>query len=313
MILWLASYPRSGNTLLRTVIHQTMGIGCYDSEQLTLGDRKSVINEYVGGLFANSPMEWPDFYKMARESDQLYLIKTHYPPIDDQPAIYVVRDGRLACWSYLDFHRKFPHMPDVTLPEIILGYQNYGNWTTHYRAWIQAPQARRLVVRFEDLVDASSEKVREIARFINYQGDPKSWENPFAILQQKAGLFYREGKTSWERPDGWTDLADDTFRVRHGELMRELGYMDAAEHQRPLATVGEADQNSFQQLIRKASHDALRVVELHAKIHDYNLKLDKLRERDQKTSESLRRLKEKQNRTPPRKKSIWEKLGWKKS
>ena len=51
MILWLASYPRSGNTLLRTIVHQTMGIGCYDSERLTLGDHKPAFNEYLGALF----------------------------------------------------------------------------------------------------------------------------------------------------------------------------------------------------------------------------------------------------------------------
>jgi len=313
MILWLASYPRSGNTLLRTVIHQTMGLGCYDSEQLTLGDRKPVTNEYVGGLFTDPPMAWPDFYKMARDSDQLHLIKTHHPPIDDQPAIYVVRDGRLACWSYLDFHKSFPHMPDVTLPEIILGYQNYGNWTTHYRAWTQDPQARRMIVRFEDLVNASSEKIREIARFIDYKGDPKNWENPFPILHQQAGQFFREGNPTWERPDGWTDLADDTFRILHGELMTELGYMNDAERMQPLSSAGAADQETFQSLIRKASRDALLVDELHEKVRATRRKLDKIQERERKTAETLQRLKEKLNRPPPRKKSIWEKLGWKKS
>ena len=320
MILWLASYPRSGNTLLRTVIHQTMGIGCYDSERLNLGDHKPGFNEYLGALFADPPMEWKDFYKLARESEQVFLVKTHFPPMDDQPAIYVVRDGRKACWSYLDFHHKIPHMPDVTLPDIILGYQTYGNWTTHYRAWTQDPQGRRLVVRFEDLVNASSEKVREIAGFINFQGEPKAWDNPFAILQQKAGHFFREGKTCWERPDGWTDLADDTFRILHGELMTELGYMDDTERQRPLATMSETDQITFQQLIRKASHDALNaaslqaiVADLHSNIQGKKLKLDKLQERERKTAEALQRLKEKQKRPPPWKKSIWEKLGWKKS
>ncbi len=258
-------------------------------------------------------MDWPDFYKMARDSDRLYLVKTHHPPIDDQSAIYVVRDGRLACWSYLDFHRKYPHLPDVTLPDIILGYQNYGNWTTHYQAWIQNPQARRLIVRFEDLDHASSEQVREIARFIHFQGEPKSWDNPFAILQQKAGRFYREGKTSWERPDGWTDLADDTFRILHGDLMTELGYVDAAERQRPWATMGAEDQETFQLLICKASRDALQVDELHEKVRDSKRKLEKLQEPERKTADSLRQCKEKQVRTPPRKKSLWEKLGWKKS
>ena len=313
MILWLASYPRSGNTLLRTIIHQTMGLGCYDSERLTLDGHRSVINEFVGGLFTDPPMEWLDFYRMARESDELYLIKTHHPPMDDQPAIYVVRDGRLACWSYLDFHRNVPHMPDVTLPEIILGYQNYGNWTTHYRAWTQDPQARRLIVRFEDLVNASSEQVREIGRFINHQGASKDWENPFPILHQRAGHFFRDGKSTWQRPDGWTDLADDTFRILHGGLMTELGYMDDAERLKPLASAGAADQETFQRLIRKASRDALLVEELHERVRTTRSKLDKMQERERKTAESLQRLKDQQNRPPPRKKSLWEKLGWKKS
>ncbi len=319
MILWLASYPRSGNTLLRTIIHQTMGIGSYNCENLIRSNPQTG-NAYVGGLITDPPMEWKDFYKMARDSEQLFLVKTHFPPKDDQPAIYVVRDGRKACWSYLDFHHKSPHMPEVTLPDIILGYQTYGNWTTHYRAWTQDPQGRRLVVRYEDLVNASIEKIQEIAEFINFQGEPKAWDNPFAILQQKVGPFFREGKTSWERPDGWTDLADDAFRILHGELMTELGYMDDTEWQQPLATMSETDQLTFQKLLRKASHNALNEASLQAiiaglrsEIQGKKLKLDKLQQRERKTAEALQRLKEKQNRPPSRKKSIWEKFRWKKS
>src|SRR6185437_16369502 len=32
MIVWLASYPRSGNTLLRTVLYQTLGCGSCSAE-----------------------------------------------------------------------------------------------------------------------------------------------------------------------------------------------------------------------------------------------------------------------------------------
>jgi len=34
MIIWLASYPRSGNTLLRTVIKSCMGIDSYSDQDI---------------------------------------------------------------------------------------------------------------------------------------------------------------------------------------------------------------------------------------------------------------------------------------
>ena len=37
---------------------------------------------------------WPEFLAAAKAAPGLHIIETHHPPQDDEPAIYVVRDGR---------------------------------------------------------------------------------------------------------------------------------------------------------------------------------------------------------------------------
>ena len=227
MIIWLASYPRSGNTLLRTVLNKTMGFKSFSDE---VGEEKifgqSGTSLEITGV-TEIEEDWEIFYKKASQSDEVFLVKTHRPPRDGQPAIYVVRDGRSACVSYSRFHEKFTRPSHPSLLGLVLGSDFYGDWSGHYQSW--AARENTFIIRYEDLVSISDESLKNIARHICYAGEITAWENPFFHLHNENPSFFRAGEKTWKGDANWTAWIDSIFFHLHGDLMVELGYASNAE------------------------------------------------------------------------------------
>ncbi len=219
MIIWIASYPRSGNTLLKTVMKQCLGLGTYDP-WLTI-DLDNV-GEIIGEKKMDQP--WDQIYKEASHSSELLLVKTHLLPTDSFPAIYIIRPGQAACCSYFHYHQKFHPEAKKTLVDVIAGDDIYGDWSTHYEAWNTAPQGPRLLLHFKDLVSPSQEILQKIATFLNYRGEIKPWQNPMEKLQALQPGFFREGKTTWSPPPEWDSFCDSLFWGLHSEVMQKLDY-----------------------------------------------------------------------------------------
>jgi hypothetical protein len=228
MIVWLASYPRSGNTLLRTILRQTMGLHSLPERTewervMQTGTPPGETEQFYGEIHPDR--SWDEFYHMAKSSTEVHLVKTHEPPMDDQPAIYVVRNGRKAIYSYLKYHQA--HLPRLgrELFEIVTGHDYYGDWTSHYRAWNRGTgDGPRLVVRYEELCSATPALLHHLADFVGHQSEPRAWKNPFATLHQQQPDVFREGRTDWKRPEEWGRDIEWLFSVFHDELMAELGY-----------------------------------------------------------------------------------------
>lgn len=226
MIIWIASYPRSGNTLLRTVLRQCFGIQTYSDEidpeiEARVGLSSTVVKN-IGHL--PLPMNWDDFYPQAQATSDPVFIKTHRLPRDKAKSIYVVRDGRQALVSYEKYHQSFLNEKKLSLIELILGLDYYGSWADHYKAW---KNEDTLILRYEDLVRASDQLLEKIEKFIGFKGTRESWVNPFTALNQENPDFFRIGNSSWNPPKNWTPLVNAAFNAVNFELMRELGYLTA--------------------------------------------------------------------------------------
>lgn len=222
MIIWLASYPRSGNTLLRTILRRTMQLESYSDEQVpsNIGFTEVALKEF-GHL--SLPYPWESFYEMAQASKRTHLIKTHLLPRDDQPVIYVVRDGRQSLVSYQHYHRRhFPDHPGGLL-ELVLGLDYYGGWSQHFTGWTSGKR-NVLLVRYEDLVNASPATIHTLAKFVRHEGTVLKWSNSFDQLHVENPNFFRIGKTEWHGAPGWSDFVNSVFFFLHGNLMGELGY-----------------------------------------------------------------------------------------
>ena len=222
MIVWLASYPRSGNTLARTMLNQCFDIKTYEREPPPFGVTEDYISSMIGHV--EMPCEWSRFYERSAASRRTVFVKTHLPPEDEQPAIYVVRNGRSAIVSYFHHFGQFFPNEDRTLLELILGHDYYLEWTSHYRAWDPHKRGRTLVLRYEDLLASPARETERIRQFLGGESQRKEWENPFELLQQDDPQFFRRGRAEWTADPVWTPDIEEIFQAKHSELMRELAY-----------------------------------------------------------------------------------------
>lgn len=215
MIIWLASFPRSGNTLLRQILKQVFKQETYSDSN----DPNDLGIHQAGKKFAghqNYIGKWSDFYESAKNSETINFIKTHQPPRDTGKAIYVVRDGRAAIISYFHFIREFRGNTNKTLSDVILGKTALGSWSAHLEKWQPLERKNTLLVRFEDLSQSVEKCISEIAQFTGL--NPQApWMNPLSQFREAMPGFVRQGcnqaniaeldgeekRLFWDQHSGW--------------------------------------------------------------------------------------------------------------
>jgi hypothetical protein len=242
MIVWLASYPRSGNTLFRATLKSHFGI---ESSSIYASESELPL---PGWQAMAGHVDPPDTLRRMAEADATYFVKTHDPRPDACPAIYVVRNGSHAAVSYAHYIRRFSRrllglrwipVPgprnwslNRVLRRVILGECDFGSWSDHVEAWTAAPGP--VVVRFEDLV---ADPPAVVARALAAVGRPAEARAPesvptFRELKSRWPGFFRSGavgRGSGDVPEPLRDL----FWDRHGRVMRALGYAGTAPEPGP--------------------------------------------------------------------------------
>lgn len=204
-LVWLASYPRSGNTLLRTIMFQCFGLRSASIYLNDLGGRHT-LEDWVGHIEH-------DGGRINFGDQQLWLIKTHAPPNDTAPAIYVIRDGRDATIS-------LSHFDDVSLREVVEGRHKFRTWAAHVNAWSPATRPNTLLLRYEEMTADLPAVLDRIAGFLGVPAVRRT-------LPSREELAETDGK--WIRPHGAAreELVGDLlhrFWQINGEVMRQYGY-----------------------------------------------------------------------------------------
>lgn len=153
-VIWLASYPRSGNTFLRTILWQCFGLRSGSIYPNDLGGNKE-LESYVGHIEqqGNGEIIFPP--------DSLQLVKTHEPPRDKNPAIYVARDGRDACVSLRDFYSG-----RLSLEAIIEGRHRFGTWSSHVQSWNPTERLNTLLLKYEEMREDLPGTLNKISGFL---------------------------------------------------------------------------------------------------------------------------------------------------
>jgi len=222
MIIWLASYPRSGNTMLRSMMKHVFGLQSYSlyNDAADLGLIPEV-REKTGHAFIEENLD--AFYQRTLASSDLYLVKTHHPPLDSQPAIYIVRDGRSAIVSRYNFMVNLRKRTDITITDFILGKKIvFGDWSSHLRNWDPLNRPRTLFLRYQELVQHPTEALDRIATFI--QRTPLgTWENNFEELHRIFPQFFHGGSDE-RNLSQMTEEENKLFWNVHGECMRQYGF-----------------------------------------------------------------------------------------
>jgi hypothetical protein len=216
MIRWLASFPRSGNSYFRVVSKNLFNYEIY-----SIYPEKRAPVENVGGL------------DHVTEAQEIYLLKTHEVKPDNNPAIYLVRDGRdvLVSYTWYSLTSRADPNRDVSEKEYhdklkaVILTDEYGGWSGNVLAWIRR-SVLTPIVKFEDLIIKPEDVVGESLKSMGLQVTRRPSGNllSFETLHGKDPHLFRKGKVG----DWRTKMTDDLhelFWKKHGQAMDVLGYV----------------------------------------------------------------------------------------
>ena len=232
MIVWLASYPRSGNTFCRVLLNHLYGIKTYNHRSDKLLDQDGAA-DMVGHELLPAPIE-----ELAARPE-IYFVKTHLPPQDDSRAIYIVRDGRDALVSHARFRAWKHNKPPLTdkLAQLVglrsrferylrklIEKGRHGGWNNHVMNWtFKRPAGQTFHMKFEDLIQ-DPVWVGKALEGLKIDAKPIGGTIPsFQELNQKWPGFFRKGKTGSWREEMPEDL-QRLFWEKNAEAMDAFGY-----------------------------------------------------------------------------------------
>jgi hypothetical protein len=218
-VIWLASYPRSGNTLLRTIMWQCFGIRSASFYPNDLGGNAR-LEEYVGHI------DYPPDQPMLLSDSDLLLKKTHEYDQDDNPAIYVIRDGRAASVSLSNFYEK-----TLSLEAVIEGRHQFGTWSNHINSWNPWVRPNTLLLKYESMTNDLPATLNSISAFLKRDVINESIPDRNTI----AGTDNRKADTGTDgqwvtpqkdwRPEFPGDLLN-RFNALNQDVLIKAGYID---------------------------------------------------------------------------------------
>ena len=225
-MIWLSSFPRSGNTFFRNILFEVYGI------ETSTFHRESTY-----------PLD-PGFLSYP-------LVKTHELPSTLEefganiPAVYLVRDGRDAVCS-IAHHRSDLIAPGSdyyqNLKEAIIadGESFFGGWSRNAEEWLEKAD---LIIRYEDLIKDPLGTVERIRKIFDLPEPDRNSIPTFEDLKNgiakygagrdhlaserdkraQAQKFFRRGKAGcWK--DEMPEELHDLFWSYHGDMMEKYGY-----------------------------------------------------------------------------------------
>ena len=215
MFIWLASYPKSGNTLVRALlssyffskdgifnfkliknIKQFPNAGLFENLGIDIGNDKEVVKNYIKAQ------------ESINQKNSIQFLKTHSYlfNIDNNPftdlnntlgTIYIVRDPRNVVTSYA-------HHNNITVEESVFRMTNsvhyggdikskheadrakvyLGSWSSNFNSWKSfEPVGKYLLIKYEELISNKEETLLKILKYIhklkkiNFVPDNKKLKN----------------------------------------------------------------------------------------------------------------------------------------
>ena len=199
MIFWIASYPKSGNTWLRTLIssYYYSKDGIYDNsiiKKIGQFPEKRHFNkfEYDQNVLTDTSRLWLKAQENINKDNQLRFFKTHnvFGSLNNQKftnrqnsigCIYIIRDPRNVITSLKNHYemndeqalkwmaneKNFIYDVQNLKKDGYSDFQFISSWETNYKSWIVQKQIPFMIVKYESLLKETYLVFKDIIEFIN--------------------------------------------------------------------------------------------------------------------------------------------------
>lgn len=199
-IVWLASYPKSGNTWTRTFLHNLVHVTSRDTHvqqinelsRFSMGSAAKPLFEKIVGFAPTDAHRNQIAAARARVQEQmtdevegLVFVKTHQAIVIDRGhptinfavtagAIYIIRNPLDVAISYahhlgkpIDFAIDYMNLKNAeTTVSKNQVYEVYGSWSQHVLSWTRKPHPAIYVMRYEDMLAEPQKTFGALARHL---------------------------------------------------------------------------------------------------------------------------------------------------
>jgi len=196
MIIWLASYPKSGNTWIRSFLSSYY----YTKDGSFNFDLLKNINQYPNKEFFDQRITFPGeiskYWKISQEkiirNKKNIFLKTHNSLLSlnnfnftsskyTKGAIYILRDPRNVLTSLKNHYSlSYNEALKFMISDKKYIYDNRDNnkndystfhflssWSNHYKSWTKTDLFPKLIIKYEDLVAEPNKTFKEVIDFVN--------------------------------------------------------------------------------------------------------------------------------------------------
>ena len=195
MIIWIASYPKSGNTWIRALISYYL----YSTKEEFDFELLKKIPKFIQQKFIapvasldkikKEPITISEFWELAQVrlnlDNKIKFFKTHNACVsydgkwftdkkNSAGYIYIVRDPRSVVCSYashfnISFEQAFKNLSNEN--EIGIDTEHkigelVSSWSINYQSWSKKKDYPGIVIRYEDLIDNTEQEFEKIIIFL---------------------------------------------------------------------------------------------------------------------------------------------------
>ncbi len=198
MIVWIASFPKSGNTWVRTFLCSYLYMNL-KNEDFDFGLLKNILKfpnekqyEDIGVKpknFEEVAKYWISVQEKINSNKKINFLKTHNAfgglancPFTNKAntlgAIYLVRDPRDVLVSYSKhLEKSIDETLELVLEDDHKGWLNEykkdvigeirGSWAQNYNSWKNFYLTEKIIIRYEDLIKDPFNNFSNIIRYLN--------------------------------------------------------------------------------------------------------------------------------------------------
>ena len=194
MIIWISSYPKSGNTYIRSFLaaYYYSNNGKFQFDDLLKMEQFPNLkySKFKTKSMEETSKNWIYNQKSFFDKEKLNFVKTHNTLVEYKgnkfttknetlAAIYIVRDPRNLITSFvnhysLTYEQAINFMTDENSSLIEKtadgdhsSFTYINTWSNHYKSWKNNKEFKTLFIKYEDLENKKEETFLTIINFLN--------------------------------------------------------------------------------------------------------------------------------------------------